>query len=73
MSRVKGIYRCSEGEGELFYYNAYRDAVHAEALRNDLYRLLSREQGWEAVMRVRCSRGVSIKHYYGYFYRCSRA
>ena len=33
--------------------------------------MLSREQGWEAVMRVHCSRGVSIKHYYGCFYRRS--
>merc|ERR1719203_2098110 len=69
VSTIKAIARCSGGE--LFFYDGYSDSVFGECLTNDLYKLLTREQGWEAVMRIRTSRGVRIQHYYGCFYRRS--
>ena len=69
ISTIKGISRCSGGE--LFYYDAYNDLLHGECFCNDLYKVLTRSQGWESVMRIRVSKGVSIKHYYGCFYRRS--
>mmetsp|Transcript_17999 Transcript_17999/g.28461 ORF Transcript_17999/g.28461 Transcript_17999/m.28461 type:complete len:831 (+) Transcript_17999:51-2543(+) len=69
VSTIKGICRCSGGQ--LFLYDAYDAAAHGSALCSDVYKLLTRETAWETVMRLRCSRGVSIKHYYGCFYRRS--
>jgi len=67
VSTVKAIARCTGGE--LFFYDGYSDSMFRESLTNDLYKLLSRDQGWESVMRIRTSRGIRIDHYYGCFYR----
>ena len=69
ISTIKGISRCSGGQ--LFYYKNYNDLINGDSFNNDLYKLLTRKQGWESVMRIRCSKGISIKHYYGCFYRRS--
>merc|ERR1719242_348955 len=69
ISTIKGITRCSGGE--LFYYDAYNDLLHGDSFCNDLFKVMTRRQGWESVMRIRCSKGVSIKHYYGSYYRRS--
>ena len=46
-------------------FSAPRDgAALAEALSHNL----TREQGWEAVMRVRCSQGVKITSFLGHFF-----
>lgn len=69
ISTIKGISRCSGGQ--LYFYKGYNDIINGESFSNDLYKLLTRKQGWESVMRIRCSKGISIKHYYGCFYRRS--
>ena len=73
ISTIKGICRCSGGE--LFYYklinNNYSQIEINQSISSDLYKLLTRIQGWESVMRIRVSKGISIKHYYGCFYRRS--
>ncbi len=35
--------------------------------RADLQAILTREQGFEAVMRIRCSAGLAVSTYYGNF------
>ena len=69
ISTIKGICRCSGGQ--LYFYQNYNDLNNGLSFSNDLYKLLTRQQGWESVMRIRCSKGISIKHYYGCFYRRS--
>ena len=37
-------------------------------LESTIDRVLTRETGWEAVMRVRCSRGLKVSNFYGHFF-----
>ncbi|VDN38108.1 unnamed protein product [Dibothriocephalus latus] len=40
----------------------------AESLRRDLIRYLTRRIGFEAVLRIRCTRGLNIQNFYGCFF-----
>ena len=42
--------------------------LECKRLRNDLYRYFTRKIGFEAVMRVRATRGISIHTFYGNFF-----
>lgn len=46
--------------GQLYYYPSFRGETHHEKLRFDLSRNLTRETAWEAVMRVRCGKGLYL-------------
>ena len=48
--------------GQVYYYPAFQSAIHGEKLRHELRRDLTRETAWEAVMRIRCAKGLCI-HY----------
>merc|ERR1719433_2235646 len=63
---------CLFNGGDLRYYPAFRSNVHGSMVYQDLRRSLTRETGWEAVMRVRCSNGHTIRNYIGSFHRRSR-
>ncbi|KAK7356183.1 hypothetical protein VNO80_15450 [Phaseolus coccineus] len=53
--------------GQLYYYPAFQSVIHGEKLRNELRRDLTRETGWEAVLRIRCAKGVRFTTYHGNF------
>ena len=44
--------------GSIYYYPNFSDVTMGERLSRDLQHNLTRQQGWEAVMRVRVSRGL---------------
>ena len=46
----------------------FSDQTGGEKLSRDLQHNLTRQQGWEAVMRVRASRGLRISAFYGHFF-----
>lgn len=71
LSTIKAICRC--GGGQLYYYENNGSSLiqMQNAISNDLYKNITRVQAWEAVMRVRVSKGITIKHYYGCYYRRS--
>jgi protein transport protein SEC24 len=46
--------------GQLFHYPGFYAARDADALKFDLTRALTRKMAFEAVMRVRASRGVKV-------------
>ena len=54
--------------GSVYHYPSFSDAVEGEKLSRDLQHNLTREQGWEAVMRVRASRGLRISSFLGHFF-----
>ncbi|PIN24788.1 Vesicle coat complex COPII, subunit SEC24/subunit SFB2 [Handroanthus impetiginosus] len=53
--------------GQLYYYPNFQSTIHGDKLRHELTRDLTRETAWEAVMRIRCSRGVRFTSYHGNF------
>ncbi|XP_058095788.1 protein transport protein SEC24 A-like isoform X2 [Magnolia sinica] len=53
--------------GQVYYYPSFQGDVHKEKLRHDLARDLTRETAWEAVMRIRCGKGVRFTTYHGHF------
>jgi len=57
--------------GELKYYPEYHMDEHPEQVERfsfDFRRYLTRKIGFEAVMRVRCTRGMSIHTFHGNFF-----
>ncbi|KAL6854252.1 hypothetical protein ACP4OV_019155 [Aristida adscensionis] len=56
--------------GRVYYYYPFSALSDPAKLFNDLRWNISRPQGFEAVMRVRCSQGLQVQDYYGNF--CKR-
>ena len=56
--------------GQLFYYPGYRNdnKQHPHKLRKELSRCLTRTQGWEAVIRIRATKGVQVTDFHGNFH-----
>ena len=53
--------------GQLYHYQAFELGRDGQKLSTDLKRNLTRETGFEAVMRVRCSKGMKVTGFYGNF------
>ncbi|XP_044509940.1 protein transport protein Sec24-like At4g32640 isoform X3 [Mangifera indica] len=56
--------------GQVYYYYPFSTLSDTAKLYNDLRWNITRPQGFEAVMRVRCSQGIQVQEYYGNF--CKR-
>ncbi|XP_073013012.1 protein transport protein SEC24 C-like [Typha latifolia] len=56
--------------GQIYYYFPFSALSDPAKLYNDLRWNISRPQGFEAVMRVRCSQGLQVQEYSGNF--CKR-
>eukprot|EP00735_Rhodelphis_limneticus_P008820 TRINITY_DN2302_c0_g1::TRINITY_DN2302_c0_g1_i1::g.20823::m.20823 TRINITY_DN2302_c0_g1::TRINITY_DN2302_c0_g1_i1::g.20823 ORF type:complete len:1061 (-),score=273.42,sp/Q9SFU0/SC24A_ARATH/43.63/0.0,Sec23_trunk/PF04811.10/2.3e-73,Sec23_helical/PF04815.10/4.5e-25,Sec23_BS/PF08033.7/7.1e-22,zf-Sec23_Sec24/PF04810.10/1.1e-19,Gelsolin/PF00626.17/8.5e-07,Sen15/PF09631.5/0.00044 TRINITY_DN2302_c0_g1_i1:511-3654(-) len=54
--------------GRLFYYPGFLRDRDGTKLNNELTKVLTATTGWEAVMRVRCSRGLRVSMYHGNFF-----
>eukprot|EP01051_Picozoa_sp_SAG22_P019566 SAG22_NODE_3657_length_1590_cov_1.606304_1_plen_120_part_10 len=54
--------------GQLNYYQNFNAAKDGPAIESAIDRVLTRETGWEAVMRIRCSRGLKVSNFYGHFF-----
>lgn len=44
----------------MYYYPGFQSSVHGDKLRHELARDLTRETAWEAVMRIRCGKGLIV-------------
>ncbi|CAK0846624.1 unnamed protein product [Prorocentrum cordatum] len=54
--------------GDVRLYPQFQAATSAQKLRKELLHVLTRYMGWEAVMRVRVSRGWKITKFYGHLF-----
>lgn len=54
--------------GDIRYYPGFNASVHGEKLRQELLHVCTRNMGWEAVMRVRVSRGWKISKFFGHLF-----
>lgn len=54
--------------GEVKYYPHFNAEVDGKKLEHDLFRVLTRKQGLESVMRIRCSTGVKVSNFFGNFF-----
>ncbi|KAK2079444.1 hypothetical protein QBZ16_003136 [Prototheca wickerhamii] len=54
--------------GQLYAYPHFQAARDGARLARELARNLSRETGWEAVMRIRCSKGLRVTSFFGHFF-----
>jgi len=54
--------------GDVFHYPGFTSAVDGPAFRSDLRRVLQQPTGLEAVMRIRCSRGLRCGSFQGNFF-----
>lgn len=54
--------------GQVYYYPAFNAERDGEKFSNELAHCLARETAWEAVMRVRCTKGMRLANFYGNFF-----
>ncbi|XP_028322644.1 protein transport protein Sec24A [Gouania willdenowi] len=57
--------------GNVYYYPSYHhqhSPAQVECFQKDLKRYLTRKIGFEAVMRIRCTKGLSIHTFHGNFF-----
>lgn len=57
--------------GSVYYYPSYHkqhNPCQTECFQKDLKRYLTRKIGFEAVMRIRCTKGLSIHTFHGNFF-----
>ncbi|GMH28103.1 hypothetical protein Nepgr_029946 [Nepenthes gracilis] len=53
--------------GQVYYYPSFLSAVHQDKLKHEFARDLTRETAWEALLRIRCGKGVRFTSYHGNF------
>ncbi|EER14869.1 Protein transport protein Sec24A, putative, partial [Perkinsus marinus ATCC 50983] len=58
--------------GDMRYYPLFRESFRGEHLRQDIQHMLTRETGFEAVMKFRVSPGYQLKSYHGHLFQRTR-
>jgi len=54
--------------GKVYYYPAFSAARDGQKLHAEVCKNLGQTLGWEAVMRVRCGKGLRISTFHGHFF-----
>jgi protein transport protein SEC24 len=53
--------------GDLHYWPMYDPFKHSEKLHYEIFRTLTRNQGFEVVIKARTGQGIALEEYYGGF------
>lgn len=54
--------------GQVWHYPSFHPGIHGQGLSADIVAAVQRQTAWEAVMRVRCSKGVHVAQHFGHFF-----
>eukprot|EP00877_Chromochloris_zofingiensis_P002473 jgi/Chrzof1/12226/Cz06g26070.t1 len=57
--------------GQVYYYPGFHAPRDGPKFHDELVRNLTRPTAWEAVMRIRCSKGLHISNFHGHFFNRS--
>jgi len=69
LASISGISKFSGGQVEAFPgYHSLHNLPVAERFDRSLRRYLTRKIGFESVMRIRCTRGMSLHTFHGHFF-----
>jgi len=69
LATLSGISKFSGGQVQSFPgYHTHHNPPQAERLERALRRYFTRKIGFEAVMRIRCTRGMSLHTFHGHFF-----
>jgi len=69
LATISGISKFSGGQVQIFPgFHATQNPSVAERFDRALRRYLTRKIGFEAVMRIRCTRGMSLHTFHGHFF-----
>merc|ERR1719153_1548998 len=69
LATLSGISKFSGGQVQTFPgYHSHHNPPQAERFERALRRYLTRKIGFEAVMRIRCTRGMSLHTFHGHFF-----
>jgi len=69
LATLSGISKFSGGQVQTFPgYHSHHNTPQAERFERALRRYLTRKIGFEAVMRIRCTRGMSLHTFHGHFF-----
>merc|ERR1719394_1500145 len=69
LATISGISKFSGGQVQVFPgFHATHNPSVAERFDRALRRYLTRKIGFEAVMRIRCTRGMSLHRFHGHFF-----
>lgn len=60
-------YTAAVSGGETFYYPNFHAPRDVPKLRQELVHCVTRETGYQALMKVRCSNGLQVSSYHGCF------
>jgi len=69
LATLSGISKFSGGQVQTFPgYHSHHNPPQAERFERALRRYLTRKIGFEAVMRIRCTRGMALHTFHGHFF-----
>lgn len=69
LATISGISKFSGGQVQTFPgYHSHHNPPQAERFERAVRRYLVRKIGFEAVMRIRCTRGMSLHTFHGHFF-----
>lgn len=63
---------CQQNGGDIRLFHHFHEEHDGDKFTSELTRFLTRAQGWEAVIRIRTSRGFDIGDHYGHFHMRAR-
>jgi len=63
---------CQQNGGDIRHYHHFNEEIDGDKYAAEFTRFLTRAQGWEAVIRIRTSKGFDVGEHYGHIHMRAR-